>query len=429
MVKMMKEAWKVIVAVIIVILIILGMLYVIDTSRMNQNKPVLFSTWGRDYAPPVKESYENKDSDKKEEYSEEKAIDEGWLVITNDKKIYNKGNLDRFIKNTNINAENRKEDSIKIVQYTREGDPIITELSYKIKDETYLFKGEQVNETTYILKVDNTRDRFAAQSDRKITIDDDIPGQDFGIVEEKSEKEVTIQLALYSIGEYATKDAKQYKTINVCSYPKDSEIVQELPYFYGTIIEYKANNIIVEPREGENIRKSADKISINIGKDSDVVYMVGTNVKITYDGTIMESYPAQVKATKIELKSAENFELKFSKKSNSGSKIEKILDKSETKKLGIYSYDYNIYSYNGTVNIIVDGKETSLRNALLENKIRMEEIIAKANKDFPNTVSYDDGGSMEYHYKNYTIIKVHKLDGNRDVYIGEPKLKINDLKL
>ena len=188
MVRMMKEAWKVIVTVIIVILIILGMLYVIDTSRMNQNKPVLFSTWGREYAPPVKESYENKDSDKKEEYSEEKAIDEGWLVITNDKKIYNKGNLDRFIKNTNINAENRKEDSIKIVQYTREGDPIITELSYKIKDETYLFKGEQVNETTYILKVDNTRDRFAAQSDRKITIDDDIPGQDFGIVEEKSEK-------------------------------------------------------------------------------------------------------------------------------------------------------------------------------------------------------------------------------------------------
>lgn len=426
---MMKEVWKIIVAVIIVILIVLGMLYVIDTSRMNQNKPVLFSIWGRDYATPVKESYENKDSDKKEKYSEEKAIDEGWLVITNDKKIYNKGNLDRFIKNTNINAENRKEDSIKIVQYTREGDPIITELSYKIKDETYLFKGKQVNETTYILKVDNTRDRFAAKSDRKITIDDDIPGQHFGVVEEKGEKEVTIQLALYSILEYATKDAKQYKTINVCSYPKDSEIVQELPYFYGTIIESKDNNIIVEPREGENIRKSADKISIGLGEYSDVVYMVGTNVKITYDGTIMESYPAQVKAIKIELKSAENFELKFSKISNGGSKIEKILDKSETKKLGIYSYDYNIYSYNGTVNIIIDGKETSLRNALLENKIKMEEIIAKANKDFPNATVYKDGGSMEYHYKDYTIIKVHKIDGNRDVYIGESKLKINDLKL
>ena len=432
----MKEVWKIIVAVIIVILIVLGMLYVIDTSRMKQNKPVLFSTWGRDYAPPVKENHENKDTQEIEEYSEKKAIDEGWIVITNDKKVYNKGNLDRFIENTDINAKNRKEDSIKIVQYTREGDPIITELSYKIKDETYLFKGEQVNETTYILKVDNTRDRFAA--DRKITIDDDIPGQHFGIVEEKSEKEVTIQLALCSILEYATKDAKQYKTINVCSYPKDSKIMQEYPYFYGTVIESNANNIIVEPREGESIRKSADKISIDLGKHSDVVYMVGTNVKINYDGSIKESYPAQVKAIKIEVKSAENFEIKFFKKSNSGSKREKILDKSETKKLGIYSYDYNIYSYsydyniysyNGTVNIIIDGKETSLRDALLENRITMNEIIAKANKDFPNAVSYDDGGSIEYHYKEYTIIKVHKIDGNRDVYIGEPKLNINDLKL
>ena len=34
-------------------------------------------------------------------------------------------------------------------------------------------------------------------------------------------------------------------------------------------------------------------------------------MKITYDGTILESYPAQVKATKIEIKSAENFEIFF----------------------------------------------------------------------------------------------------------------------
>lgn len=429
MVKIMKEVWKVIVAVIIVILIVLGILYVIDIRRMNQNKPVLFSNWGRDYATPVKENYENKNTQEIEEYSEKKAIDEGWIVITNDKKIYNKGNLDRFIKNTDINAENREEDSIKIVQYTREGAPIITELSYKILDKTHEETGKVKNETTYILKVDNTRDKFAQESDRKVTINDDIPGEFFSVVEEKEGNTVKINLTLCAIIEYATKDAKQYKEINVCSYKKDSKVVQEFPYFYGTVIETKEKNIIVEPREGESIRKSADKISIDLGEHNDVVYMVDTNVKINYDGSIKESYPAQVKAIKIEMKSAENFELKFSKKSNSGSKIEKILDKSETKKLGIYSYDYNIYSYNGTVNIMIDGKETSLRDALLESRITMNEIIAKANKDFPNAVSYDDGGSMEYHYKDYTIIKVHKIDGNRDVYIGEQKLNINDLKL
>ena len=59
----------------------------------------------------------------------------------------------------------------------------------------------------------------------------------------------------------------------------------------------------------------------------------------------------------------------------------------------------------------------------------MEEIIAKANKDFPDAEIYQDGGSMEYHYDNYTIIKVHKLDGNRDVYIGTKDMTINDLEI
>ena len=55
--------------------------------------------------------------------------------------------------------------------------------------------------------------------------------------------------------------------------------------------------------------------------------------------------------------------------------------------------------------------------------------MAKANKDFPNATSYDDGGSIEYHYENYTIIKCHTLDGNRDVYIGTKDLKLKDINI
>ena len=58
----------------------------------------------------------------------------------------------------------------------------------------------------------------------------------------------------------------------------------------------------------------------------------------------------------------------------------------------------------------------------------MEEIIEKANKDIPNAISYDDGGSMEYHYEDYTIIKYHTLDGNRDVYMGVKGMKLNDIQ-
>lgn len=304
----MKNVWKLIIAMLIVIVVLLGMLYVIDTNRMKQNKAVLFSTWGKKYGKPTEKENKNGD-DNSTEYSIEQAIQEGCFVITNDNKLYNKDKLDRFIKNTDINAKNRKEDKIKIVQYTKEGDPIITELSYQIKDETYLFKGEQVNETTYVLKVDNTRDKLAAEDDRKIIIDEDIPGQFFGIGERKEGKTIHVELALCAIIEYATKEAKQYKTIEVCSYSSDSERLENQS-FYGTVIESKQDYIIVEPREGETIRKSADKISISLGKNNDVIYAIGTNVKVTYTGSIMETYPAQVNAINIEIKSAETSNVK-----------------------------------------------------------------------------------------------------------------------
>ena len=194
--------------------------------------------------------------------------------------------------------------------------------------------------------------------------------------------------------------------------------------FFAKVIESDTTHLIVEPREDEKERKSADKISIGLEKNNDVVYMVGTTVKITYDGTIMSTYPLQIHATKIELKSAENFEILFKERQpiDSYNKVYAILDKSETEK-----YNYTIYAYDGSVNIKIDGKEYSLKEALLENRITMEEIIKKANEDFPNAVSYDDGGSMEYHYENYTIIKCHTLNGNRDVYIGTKSMTLNDV--
>ena len=49
------------------------------------------------------------------------------------------------------------------------------------------------------------------------------------------------------------------------------------------------------------------------------------------------------------------------------------------------------------------------------NKITMEEIIQKANKDLDNNKitgdMYKDGGSMIYQYDTYTIIKCHTIEG------------------
>lgn len=221
-------------------------------------------------------------------------------------------------------------------------------------------------------------------------------------------------------------DGSRVGTITVTD-NRDNEQINEEQYFYGKVVEANASYIIVEPNEGEEERNSADKISIGLGEYNDAMYTVGSNVKITYDGTIMESYPAQVQATKIELKSAENFEILFyDKQPQSDIKLHKIVDKNETNK-----YEYDVYVYDGSVNIRIDGKDYSLKQALFENKIAVEDIIAKANHDEKKgkikVEMYEDGGSMEYHYENYTVIKCHTVDGNRDVYIGTKDLKLNDV--
>mgnify|MGYP003295990688 CR=1 FL=1 len=94
---------------------------------------------------------------------------------------------------------------------------------------------------------------------------------------------------------------------------KESETNEddEINSFFGTVVESNLSYIIVEPSENEAIRNSADKISIGLEKNNDALYVVGTNVKVTYKGGIMEKYPAQVNVVDIEIKSVEEFEIRF----------------------------------------------------------------------------------------------------------------------
>ena len=85
----------------------------------------------------------------------------------------------------------------------------------------------------------------------------------------------------------------------------DYEKIEEEQYeFVATIIGAYERAILVEPEEGTNERKCSDKISMAITRPTNGTndfYVVGNKVKITYNGVIMESYPAQIIATKIEL--------------------------------------------------------------------------------------------------------------------------------
>lgn len=71
--------------------------------------------------------------------------------------------------------------------------------------------------------------------------------------------------------------------------------------FCGVIKQVEDNLFFVEPDENEEIRKSADLIMVGkLQLDTNVKFEVGERVKITYDGYVMETYPAQIKAIKYE---------------------------------------------------------------------------------------------------------------------------------
>lgn len=157
-----------------------------------------------------------------QDYTLEQAIEDRCVVIKYN-KVWNKDKLDSFIENTGINSKDRKEDKIRIAQTTVEGDLVIKDLEYKIKDETYKLGNEDVNQTTYILTEDNTRDKFSAEVDRKITVNEDIPGDVYGIYKEKKDEMIHVVLGLYAEIDYINEDVPRYENIEVCAYRKSIE--------------------------------------------------------------------------------------------------------------------------------------------------------------------------------------------------------------
>lgn len=204
---------------------------------------------------------------------------------------------------------------------------------------------------------------------------------------------------------------------------------KEYSSFVGTVLEETTTYMIIEPNEDEEERKSSDKIRINYGTDHyDYLYGIGRKVIIKYTGYIKESYPAQIDTNEILTDGYEEFELTV-KKSDNKSKT-KILNNQELYK---NNSNFDLYYYGlDEVNIFVDNKTMSLENALRSGKMTINGILVKANQDVSDgtikSEGYDDGGTAEWYYDTYTIIKRHSLDGNRDVYIGVPEMRLNNIK-
>ena len=318
--------------------IYLGLGYkVIHFHTLNGFNKVKIGTWLMDYDDFKEEIEENINQQPESnlkykpledvtlDYDLADMIDDKCYIVMNSNTVYHIEELDNFIKN----VENNIADEIRIVEYTKEDQPILTNLEYR--------------NSKFILKVDNRRDGYAAERNKKITIKE-YDATKYELVKENKPNAITDLKTYYPL---KLKKIKGIKSVKICNYA----VVKETTKY--------------------------------------------------------------------------NFQLEFNKDLEK-EEITKILAKGENNK-----YNYNIYSYKGTVNIIINGEKMSLRDALINNKITIDKILEKADKETKESTIfgdyYADGGSRVYLYNDYSILKLNKLDGNKDLYIGVPSMNINDI--
>lgn len=79
--------------------------------------------------------------------------------------------------------------------------------------------------------------------------------------------------------------------------PLTMDDIYDEPNFGGTVISADDKAIMVAVNAEEDEFKSSDKISVSLNvklKDSSTHFNVGDKVRVFYDGSIMETYPARV---------------------------------------------------------------------------------------------------------------------------------------
>ena len=86
-----------------------------------------------------------------------------------------------------------------------------------------------------------------------------------------------------------------FKSIDELWTYEEQEVIHK---FVATVIEINGNSVTVEPVIGEDELQSSDRISINTANLGDIGAKIGSDVEIYYTGGIMETYPAQINATK-----------------------------------------------------------------------------------------------------------------------------------
>ncbi len=187
--------------------------------------------------------------------------------------------------------------------------------------------------------------------------------------------------------------------------------------FLGTVIEETGSYMIVEPDENEEERQLSDRFTVSYPSEHpDYLYGKGRRVVVYYYETPSLRSDFEILTDDISTEGFREFELSVTPAEESGSKETALVSD------GLYYYGIS------DVTISVDGQTMSLEEALESGRITLNALLTRANQDVNNGIAqgvfFDDGGSSLYQYEDYSIMKYHTLDGNRDMYIGNRDMDI-----
>lgn len=253
---------------------------------------------------------------------------------------------------------------------------------------------------------------------------------DYNITEALKDKSVLVNSSkIYNKKELekfitAFNNKKKY-SIRVVNYTKEGKALIADLYTNGNgkIEGYFDNKRDIRYSSYEN-NKIVKKVFNNIEKEEQeentIIVLKGENID--------ELYLLRYNNKAIPVEYNSEYTLNITRKEDdSNIKKELITDKNFEQKHG-----YNVYYYGvEDIKVLKDGKEVDLKEAISKDNAIIEKIVLKAEKDtglgiVKNYGMYKDGGTAEYTYNNYNIIKCNKLseDGNiKDVYITRSDLK------
>lgn len=206
--------------------------------------------------------------------------------------------------------------------------------------------------------------------------------------------------------------------------------------FYATITNIKDNKISVKGLNVNDINYRGEfnfsiKDNTTItwrGENIDIADLkIGDKISITFtDETIIDIYPTPLnEVIKVQLledkNSIQNKINEFEHSRKFSITFNQRKDLIEIKEL-YNTGEYKVKTIGGDATISIDDTTYSLEDALEQKIIIADDILNQAIMDEQygvcTTSSYDDGGSKEYYYDDYTILKLNNLSRDKDLIIG-----------